>query len=127
MPSIPKPAVLKAVKWLHGVALLKGKALAGSVTGKGFATYTEFCQALGLGNPHRNRYMDQLLLEVMSECERQGWPDFAALVIHEQSNGQREGPGDGWYEGHKLAAGDIPTWKRHRDDCWARASGVAAL
>jgi hypothetical protein len=113
--------VLKAAKWIHAVALLKVKPSPGGMASKGYATYTEFCQVMGLGDPHHNRYMDLLLLEVMKECDRRGWPDLAALVIHEVGTGQRQGPGDGWYEGHQYWPGDIPQWRQHRDDCWKRA------
>jgi hypothetical protein len=125
MPTIAPSAVLKAAKWIHSVAILKVAPAGGVSPGKGYATYTEFCQAMGIGDPHHNHYMDLLLLAVMEECGRRGWPDLAALVIHEVGTGQREGPGDGWYEGHQLWAGDVPRWRQHRDDCWTRAGQIA--
>jgi hypothetical protein len=119
---IPKKSVRAAAKWLHEVALEKVSPKAGMAPSKGYATYTEFCQQFGLGDPHHNRYMELLLLDVMKDCEQQGWPDLASLVIHESGTGQREGPGDGWYEGHGFWPGDIPAWRQWRDECWARAT-----
>jgi len=124
VPTIPSSAVLKAAKWIHRVALLKVAPPAGALPGEGYATYTEFCQALGLGDPHLNRYMDLLLLAVMGECDRRGWPDLAALVIHEGA-GPREGPGKGWYDGHQLQPGDVSRWRQTRNDCWRRAGQIA--
>ncbi|NOJ57913.1 MULTISPECIES: hypothetical protein [Myxococcus] len=119
---VPAKSIRDAAKWIHKVALGKMNPPAGSSPSKGYATYTEFCQHFKLGDPHNNHYMEQLLLAVMKECAQQGWPDLASLVIHEYGTGQREGPGDGWYEGHGLWIGDTPTWKRYRDECWRRAT-----
>lgn len=120
--SISNKRILEAARWIQEVALARIAPGSGRSPGKGYATYREFCDRFGLGDPYHNRIMDEVLLEVMRECERRGGPDLAALVIHEHGTGQRTGPGDGWYLGHNYQPGDIPAWEKHRDDCWVRVA-----
>jgi hypothetical protein len=105
-----KKKIEDAMRWIHSVAL-RGSP--------GVASYTDFCMVMNLGDPHNNKIMDLLLLEVMRECDRRGLPDLASLVVH--ASGGKKGPGKGWYEGHGYMYGDLPRWERHRDDVLLQA------
>jgi len=106
-----KQKIKDAMKYIHTVALQGAP---------GVASYTDFCAVMKLGDPHNNKIMDKLLLAVMEECNRRGFPDLAALVVH--APGGKEGPGKGWYEGHGYQVGDLPLWRKHRDEALQRAS-----
>jgi hypothetical protein len=123
MPFRPS-LVMQAIRWLHGLAANKGTPLPGGTPRKGYASYTEFSQQFGLWPVHPNPIRDEFLSTVVKECAARGWPDFAALVIHEPGT-SRDGPGDGWYAAHGLTPGDLVAWRKYRDDCWARAKEIA--
>jgi hypothetical protein len=105
----------KAISYLRTVAIAQAGGAPGTVS------YGDFCSSLKLGDPYHNKYMDQLLLSIMAECDVKRWPDLAALVVH-APGGAKEGPGNGWYEAKGYWPGDIAKWKWHRNDCWQRAS-----
>lgn len=92
---------------------------------KPHASYSDFCVRFNLAPPYKNRVLDLFLLEIVKECRRRGVPDLAALVIHDPESGQREGPGDGWYEAHGLFPGDVPKWRERYQAVLAYKWGAA--
>jgi hypothetical protein len=119
--AIKASDVEKAIAYLWEVAKGRGQHIRGGGLGKGYVSYTEFCNDFRLGPAHNNGVLNEFLRRVVVRCRELKIPDFASLVLYEDGSE----PGKGWYVAHDYYVGDTVRWKLHRDECWAKALGLA--